>query len=210
MSSPTPNILQVNASGRKNGSVSRELSAALINALREDGADPVVTERELSNGMPFVDEAWIAANFTAPEDRSAEQSAVLSFSDTLVEELKDADLIVIGAPIYNFGIPAALKAWIDQIARARLTFRYSQDGPVGLLENKRAVIVTASGGVKAGSEIDFATGYLRHVLGFVGIRDVTLIAADGLTADADAPIAQARGDIEAFAADFRARNELAA
>jgi FMN-dependent NADH-azoreductase len=90
----------------------------------------------------------------------------------------DADVLVIGVPVYNFGIPASLKAWVDMIARARLTFRYTESGPVGLLRGKRAVLVVASGGTAVGSEIDFATDYLRHVLGFLGIDDVEIIAAN--------------------------------
>jgi len=89
-----------------------------------------------------------------------------------------ADVLVIGVPIYNFGIPAALKAWVDMVARARLTFRYTEQGPEGLLRVKRAYLVVASGGTAAGSAVDFATGYLRHVLGFLGIDDVEIIAAD--------------------------------
>lgn len=207
MTKRTRNILYVNASGRKEGSVTRKLSAELIAAL---GGQHTARERDLADGMPLVDEEWIIANFTPPEQRTAEQAAALSFSDGLVEELKTADLILIGAPIYNFGIPAALKAWIDQIARARSTFRYTENGPVGLLENKRAVIIVASGGTEVGSDIDFATGYLRHVLGFIGIHDVRVVAADRLIADADAAHAKAKAEIEDIAAAFAARTEKAA
>jgi FMN-dependent NADH-azoreductase len=108
-------------------------------------------------------------------------------------------VLVIGAPIYNFAPPAALKLWIDQIARARETFRYTETGPVGLLTGKRAVIVTASGGTAVGSEIDFATGYLRHILGFVGVTDVEIIAADRTMAD-DGSVERARSAIAALAA----------
>jgi FMN-dependent NADH-azoreductase len=112
------------------------------------------------------------------DQRSAAQRAALAESDALVAELAAADLLVIGVPIYNFGVPAALKAWVDMVARARLTFRYTENGPEGLLRGKRAYLVVASGGTAVGSEIDFATGYLRHVLGFLGIEDVQIIAAD--------------------------------
>ena len=123
-------------------------------------------------------ENWVAANFTDEAERSDAQKAELALSDTLVEELIAADILVIGTPIYNFGIPAALKAWIDMVARARMTFHYTANGPEGLLTGKKAYILVASGGTEIGSEIDFATGYLRHVLGFIGITDVTFIAAD--------------------------------
>lgn len=104
----------------------------------------------------------------------------LALSDTLVGELKSADTIVIGTPVYNFAVPAALKAWIDLVARARETFQYTEDGPVGLLQGKKAYVIIASGGTKVGSEIDFAGNYLKHVLGFIGITDVTIVAADQL------------------------------
>ena len=110
----------------------------------------------------------------------------LALSNALVAELQAADVIVIGAPVYNFGVPAAFKAWIDQVARAGLTFKYTEYGPKGLLEGKRAIVAVASGGTEVGSDIDFATGYIRHVLGFIGIEDVVFVAADKLTVDAEA------------------------
>ena len=122
------------------------------------------------------------ANFTPAEQRNEEQKAALAESDALVAELRAADVLIIGVPIYNFGIPAALKAWVDMVARARLTFRYTENGPVGLLKGKRVYLVVASGGTAVGSEIDFATGYLRHMLGFLGIDDVHIVAADRLMA----------------------------
>lgn len=202
-------VLAVHASGRKDGSVSRRLTAELIAALdaRAGGVD--VTHRDLSHGLPFVDEAWIDANFTPEPARSAGQRARLARSDALVDELQAADVVAIGAPIYNFGVPAALKAWIDQVARARKTFRYTDDGPVGLLEDKKAYVVVASGGVPVDSPADFATPYLRHALGFLGIDDVDVIAAERLNRDADAGIAAARARIadlfsSAPAADGRA------
>ena len=194
MSTPTT-ILSVQSSGRRNGSTTRTLSDRVIETL---GAGNVVT-RDLSHGVPFVDENWIAANFTPEEQRTAEQAATLAFSDSLVEELEAADVIVIGAPIYNFGVPAALKAWIDMVARARRTFRYTDNGPDGLLKNKRAIVVAASSGTEVGSSIDFATGYLRHVLGFIGVTDVTVIAADRQMVDADAAIARAMAALEGLA-----------
>lgn len=107
---------------------------------------------------------------------------------------------MIATPIYNFAVPAALKAWIDLIARAGVTFKYTENGPVGLLTGKRAIIVLASGGTQSGSEIDFATPYLKHVLGFIGIHDVDIIAADQLGAGADEKLAAASEAIERLAA----------
>lgn len=189
------NVLELAASGRKDGSVSRMLSADLIAALEERHGSIDLARRDLGADLPFVDEAWINANFTAPEERSAEQRSVLADSDALVGELKAADVLVIGAPIYNFGVPAALKAWIDMVARARLTFRYTENGPRGLLEGKKAYVIVASGGVPVGSAVDFATPYLRHALGFIGIEDVEVIAADQLNSKADESIDAARARI---------------
>ena len=186
------NVLEVAASGRNDGSVSRMLSADLIAALEERHGRIELARRDLNKGLRFVDEAWINANFTATEERSAEQRAVLAESDALVAELKAADVLVIGAPIYNFGVPAALKAWIDMVARARLTFRYTENGPRGLLEGKKAYLVVASGGVPVDSAVDFATPYLRHALAFIGIDDVEVIAAEQLNSKAEESIDAAR------------------
>ena len=168
------------------------LSADLIGALEERHGSIELARRDLNKGLPFVDEAWIGANFTAAEERSADQRATLAESDALVAELKAADVIVIGTRIYNFSVPAALKAWIDMVARARLTFRYTENGPEGLLKGKRAYVVIASGGVPVGSALDFATPYLRHVLGFIGITDVEVIAAEQLNSKAEESIDAAR------------------
>ena len=113
----------------------------------------------------------------------------------LIAELKAADVVVIGAPIYNFGIPAALKAWVDMIARARKTFRYTSEGPEGLLKGKKAYVVIASGGMPVDSDMDFATPYLRQVLGFIGITDVEVIAADALGNGMDKKLDEARAKI---------------
>ncbi len=177
---PGPQVLQVTASGRYAGSVTRTLAEHFVTTLRRHHPEARLHERDVANGLPFVDADWIGANFTPAEQRSAAQRAILAESDALVRELMEARIIVIAAPVYNFSIPASLKAWIDLVARAGLTFRYSDQGPVGLLTGKKAYVVLASGGTPIGSDIDFASGYLRHVLGFIGIDDVTLIAADRL------------------------------
>jgi FMN-dependent NADH-azoreductase len=176
-------VLRVDSSARSAGSMSRRLADEVIARLKERDAAVAVSERDLAASAPsFVDAAWVDANFTPAKERNEVQEAALTESDALVAELKAADILVIGVPIYNFGIPAALKAWVDLVARARLTFRYTENGPVGLLRGKRAYLAVASGGTAVGSEIDFATGYLRHVLGFLGIDDVHVLAADRLMA----------------------------
>ena len=178
MSERTTNILRIDASSRKNGSGTRELADELISTLQKQLTIGDVIIRDVAEGLPFVSEDWINANFTDETLRTSAQEKVLELSDQLITELEAADILVIGVPLYNFGIPASLKAWVDLIARARKTFRYTNNGPVGLLENKRAFLVVASGGTSVGSEIDFATGYMKHVLGFIGIHDVDVIAAD--------------------------------
>ncbi len=172
-------ILAINASARQDGSISRRLSADLLAALEQRHGDVRVMLRDLAAGLPLIDEAWVDANFTPEEERTAEHRQVLALSDALVAELQAADVVVIAAPIYNFSVPAVLKAWIDMIARARLTFRYTDSGVEGLLEGKKAYVIVPSGGVPVGSPADFATPYLRHALGFVGIDDVEVIGAAG-------------------------------
>ena len=168
------NILRIDASARKAGSSSRALADALLERL----APVNIVTRDLTEALPFVTEDWVGANFTDEAERTDEQKQALALSDLLVAELFAADILVIGTPIYNFAVPAALKAWIDMVARARKTFHYTANGPEGLLTGKKAFVLVASGGTEIGSEIDFATGYLRHVLAFMGITDVSFIAAD--------------------------------
>ena len=188
-------ILEVSGSGRRTNSVTRELSAELISALEQQAGDVQIKRRDLSEGIPLVDEAWITANFTPAEERSSEQQKALAKSDELVAELQDADVIVIGSPIYNFSIPAALKAWVDMVARARVTFRYTENGSEGLLLGKKAYVVVASGGVAVDSEVEFATPYLRHVLRFLGITDVEVIVAEQLSIAAGEALSNARQQI---------------
>lgn len=191
-----PRVLRIEASARKSRSISRSLGDKVVARLRVQHPDLTVVERDLADGIPFVTEDWIAANVTADEQRTTEQKEKLAVSDTLVAELQAADILVIGLPVYNFGPPAALKAWIDQVARARVTFRYTENGPVGLLTGKKAYVVAASGGTEVGGAVDFATPYLRHVLGFIGIKDVTLIAADRQMVDAEAASIRAETALE--------------
>ena len=195
MSTDTLNILQINSSGRRDGSVTRMLSSELTTALEDKHGSINVVQRDVGAEMPFVDEAWIEANFTSDEDRTQKHRDTLAYSTKLVEELKNADTLVIGVPVYNFSITASLKAWIDMIARARLTFRYTENGPVGLLSGKKAYLVVATGGVPVGSPVDFATPYLRHALSFVGITDVEIIAADRVNSDAAESLDRARAQI---------------
>ena len=190
----TQSVLNIQSSARREGSVTRQLSDAVIAQL---GAQHTVT-RDLADSLPLLDATWLGANFTPAADRSDAQQAALTLSDALIDEIKSADTLVIGVPVYNFAPPAALKAWIDQICRVGITFKYTDTGPKGLLQGKRAILVLASGGTPAGSEIDFASGYLRHIMGFIGITDVTLIAADALGNDADTKLDAAKTAIAAL------------
>jgi FMN-dependent NADH-azoreductase len=191
----TRHILQIDASARYEGSITRQLTSRIARTL--GGA---VTTRDLNTAIPHVDEAWVGANFTPEADRTPEQKEKLALSDELIAEIKSADVLVIGVPVYNFGVPAALKAWIDHVARVGVTFRYTENGPEGLLTGKRAVVALSTGGTPVGSDIDFASGYMKHILGFMGIDDVEIIAADRILADADKAVAEAHARIDALAA----------
>ncbi|MEL7115295.1 MAG: NAD(P)H-dependent oxidoreductase [Pseudomonadota bacterium] len=188
-------ILRIDASARRSGSISRTLNDRLIARFNEAG-ETEVTTRDLAEPLPLINEAWIGANFTPADDRTDAQRETLALSDTLVRELQAADTVLIGLPIYNFGVPAALKAWIDLVARAGVTFRYTAEGPKGLLEGKRAIISVASGGTEAFSEIDYATTHLKHVLGFIGITDVEVIRADRTAIDMEGTVQAANDAVD--------------
>lgn len=188
------NILYITASIRSDAdSISRGLGQRLVDGLAaKTGAD--VTTRDLAaNDLPYVSAERFGANLTAPEARTPEQAELAAIADTLIAELQAADTIVIASPIYNFGPPATLKAWADLVARAGTTFRYTETGPEGLLKVKKAYIAIASGGTPVGSDIDFMSRWLTFFLGFLGITDVEIIAADGIMgADGEAKIAAAQ------------------
>lgn len=190
----TTNILRIDASARRTESVSRDLNDLIIKRY-DDAGDVNVVTRDLTVALPQIDEAWVGANFTPADDRNDIQRAKLAQSDELVGELQTADVVLIGLPIYNFGMPAALKAWVDLIARAGVTFRYGENGPEGLLVGKRAIVSVASGGTEVGSDIDFATGHLRQVLKFVGITDVVFVKAERLAVDADGALKAAQTSV---------------
>lgn len=192
----TKTILHIDASARRTGSATRDLSDRVVRHLNAGR----IIRRDLATPLPLLTEDWIGANFTPADQRDAVQQDLLALSDELVSELQKADTIVIGLPIYNFSVPAAFKAWIDLVARAGLTFAYSEEGPKGLLEGKRAILAVASGGTAVGSEIDFATTYASHVLGFIGIHDVEVIAADQMALDPEATLANAQKAVTELAA----------
>ncbi len=196
------NILYITASIRSDAeSVSRGLGQRLVEGLAaRHGA--TVTQRDLAaNDVPYVSAERFAANLTPAADRTPEQAELAAFADTLIAELQAADTIVIAAPVYNFGPPATLKAWADMVARVGTTFRYTATGPEGLLTGKKAYLAIASGGTPVGAEFDFMTRWLTFFLGFIGITDVEIVAADGIMGiDGEAKIAAAQEKAEQIAA----------
>ena len=171
-------ILRIDSSASTETGKSRLLTTRIIDELKKLGKSPEVTVRDLNESLPQVDISWISANNTKVGDLADEQKKTLSLSDKLVAEIEAADTLIIGVAVYNFSIPASLKLWVDLICRAGKTFKYSDKGPEGLMTDKKAIICFASGGTPFGSDIDFASGYIRHILGFIGIKDVTFIKAD--------------------------------
>lgn len=188
-------ILHVRSSPRGAQSASRRMGDRVVQRLAREGASVVV--RDVSMGVPVVDAAWVEAAYAEPAMRTPAHVQALMLSDQLVAEARAASTWVIEAPMWNFGVPASLKAWIDQICRVRETFAYSENGPMGLLKGKRAVVCIASGGVPPGSPGDFLTGHLKQVLGFIGVEDVTMVAAARLVFEGDAPLEQALAEIDA-------------
>lgn len=194
------NILRIDSSITGEASVSRRMTDRIL--ARLTAADPAakVVVRDLSAGVPHIDGAWVGAVYTPAEARSPEQARIAAYSDALLAEVRAADVLVIGLPVYNFAVPAPLKGWLDHLARKGETFRYSEAGPEGLLKGKRAIVALSSGGTKMGSGIDFASGYLRHMLGFFGITDVEFVAADEINARADEALKTAEARIDVLAA----------
>ncbi len=192
-------ILKIDSSGQYKDSISRKLTARLAEKLLSQPGTNLI-DRDVAKGLPVVTESWIGSNFTPKDDRSPEQAEILGLSDSLVEELRQADTLIIGMPIYNFSMPAALKNWVDLICRAGESFHYSESGPVGLLTGKRAYVVVASGGVPLGSPTDFASTYLTQVLNFVGITNITFISATATMANADGVVKKAEAEIDLLAA----------
>ena len=171
-------ILRVDSSAKTENSESRRLTDRIINGLKTNGKSLDVTVRDLNYSLPQVNTAWIEANNTPSDDQTDEHKKTLALSDTLVAEIEAADTLIIGVALYNFSITASLKLWIDLVCRARKTFAYVDGSPKGLMTGKKAIICFASGGTPFESNIDFASSYLRHILGFIGITDVTFISAD--------------------------------
>ena len=193
-------LLQLNTSMFSSGGQSSKLAEQFVAAWRTQNPGAQVTVRDIARDpVPHLDAARFQAFLAKPEARTVEQQAIARYSDQLIAELERADVIVIGLPMYNFGVPSTLKAYFDHIARAGVTFRYTESGPVGLLTGKKAYVFAARGGNYAGTPLDTQTGYVRNILRFLGIAEVEFVYAEGL-AVSDASrlesLARAQGMIE--------------
>ena len=193
-------ILQINSAARS-GAQSTLLAGELAAKLQQANPGAKLVVRDLlAEKLPHLDDAVIGAFFTPAEQRTAEQKAIVAKSDELIAEIQAADIIVIGAPMYNFGISTQLKAYFDQLARAGVTFRYTANGPEGLIKGKKVYVVSARGGKYAGTPNDSQTPYLKSFLAFLGMTDVTFIYAEGLNMGPEAAASGLASAREAIAA----------
>lgn len=193
-------ILQINSSART-GSHSTRLANDIVARLKAAHPGAELALRDLTkNPHPVLDEAVLGALFTPAEQRTPEQAAYVARNDELIAEVQAADVVVLGSPMYNFGVSAQLKNWIDAIARAGTTFRYTATGPEGLLKNKKVYVALARGGMHKDQPTDGQVPYLRTVLGFLGMTDIEFFYAEGLGMGPEAEqkgIADAQAQIEA-------------
>jgi FMN-dependent NADH-azoreductase len=199
-------VLHINSSARLAESNSRIIGQYLVDALGE----PVVNRDLAQHPLPPISAEDLIAVHGSGNSQRPSLLTQLALSDRLIAELKDADTLVIGAPIYNFGIPASLKQWVDAVCRAGVSFKYTEQGPQGLLGVKRAFIITASGGTPIGSEIDFASGYLEHICRFIGITEIFHIDASGSKGTPEEIIAQGKQQVDALVGSVSSTSVLGA
>ena len=191
-------IYQIDSSARKKGSTSRSLAKKLLRKIKKPG-DKVIY-RDLDDKMVFVSGLTESGMKIAKKDQTKEHKKMFKLSDTLVEELKESDVIIISAPIYNYGPPATLKAWSDLAARVGETFRFKPNGRrEGLLKNKRAYLVITSGGTKLNSKEDFLTPWLKFILKFFGIKKIGVVSADQMALNYKKSIKEAEDQIKKLA-----------
>lgn len=198
-------LLQIKASISHDQGLSSQLANNFVASYRQGHPDAKVLVREVASAepVPHLNGERFGAFITKPEERSDAQHAVVAYSDALIDELKRADVVVIGLPMYNFGVPSQLKAYFDHIARAGVTFKYTATGPVGLLTGKKVYIFAARGGLYAGTALDTQTGYVRDFLAFLGMNDVQFVYAEGLAVSPEsreAGLAKAAAEIASLAA----------
>jgi FMN-dependent NADH-azoreductase len=188
-------LLRVDSSARRN-SVSRQLTARFAEAWQQEHPQGEVIERDLATTtLPHITDEWVQAVHSDPATLTADQKQVLQISDALVAELVEGDTIVIGAPMYNFAIPAPLKAWIDQVVRVGKTVLFGAGAPQGVLKGKKVFVITSRGGAfRPGTpteRFDYQEPYLRHILAFIGLTDVTFIHAENQKPGVQAELAKA-------------------
>jgi len=204
---PMTTILKLNSSIYSDAGQSSQLASQFVAALLEREPHARVVERDLARApLPHLDAARFQAFLTKPEQRTAEQAAAAAVSDELIAELREADVVVLGLPMYNFGVPSQLKAYFDHVARAGVTFQYTDQGPVGLLKGKQAYVFATRGGLYQGTSKDTQTQYVRDFLGFLGIGEVEFAYAEGLAMGEPAretSLAKARAAVQNLAPPAR-------
>jgi FMN-dependent NADH-azoreductase len=198
-------LLQINASINSEKGQSSQLAYQFVDAYRRQHPDAKILVRDVAaaESVPHLNAERFGAFITQPEARNVEQAAVVAYSDAMINELKQADVIVIGLPMYNFGVPSQLKAYFDHVARVGETFKYTEKGPVGLLTGKKVYVFAARGGLYAGTPMDTQTNYVRDFLRFIGMADVEFAYAEGLAISPqskEAGLARAAAAIERLAA----------
>jgi len=200
-----PTLLQVNASIHNTHGQSSQLANQFVDTFRKRFPEARIIVRDVAAAepVPHLTAERFGAFVTKPEERSSAQHAVVAYSDALINELKQADVIVLGLPMYNFGVPSQLKAYFDHIARAGVTFKYTDQGPVGLLGGKKVYVFAARGGIYAGTPMDTQTSYVRDFLRFLGMNDVEFVYAEGLAISPEskeAGLVKAKAEIARLAA----------
>lgn len=182
-------VWHIDSSGRTEQSHSRRITKQFVDTLSEKTTIQS-TPLDISLGLPYLTDEMISSYFTPADERTEEQKLVIAESNNVVTAAKASDIWVMGIPVYNFFAPASFKAFIDLLFRAKETFSYGENGPVGLLENKQVFIVITSGGTEIGSENDFLTPWLTHCLNFIGVKHIEFIKADKYTSEKDSAITQ--------------------
>ncbi len=198
-------LLQINASINNHSGQSSQLANQFVAAFRASHPEATVVVRDVAaaEAVPHLTAERFGAFIAKPEQRTPAQHGVVAYSDALIDEIKSADVIVIGLPMYNFGVPSQLKAYFDHIARAGITFAYSEKGPVGRLTGKKVYVFAARGGQYVGTPMDTQTSYVRDFLAFLGMNDVHFVYAEGLAISPEskeAGLAKAAAEIARLAA----------
>ncbi len=204
-------VLRLHTSLFQDNSVSSQLVQELTQSLAEHGEALDIVDRDFRESpVPHLDAERLQALSTAKEERSAKQAALVAYSDSLIEEVQKADVLLIALPMYNFSVPSMFKAWFDHVARAGVTFAYTDQGPKGLLTGKKAYLVSAMGGNHEPGQTDFMRPYVKLLMNFIGIEDLEFVTARGLNMGDDARehgIAEARADIERLAIEFSGNHQ---